>query len=112
MKIIQETGYEGNIYNNFQVLNFHEKSGNYYTRINICGVYKIARMPLQDIINNIVPDKFPGKLVGNPYLHLDYTIGLGVCQDFFSLFSKFFLSLGFGFVPLPPWHYYNTTSPP
>jgi len=71
MKIIQETGYEGNIYNNFQVLNFHEKSGSYYTRINICGVYKIARMPLQDIINNIVPDKFPGKLVGNPYLHLD-----------------------------------------
>lgn len=34
------------------------------------GTFKIARLNISDIINNILPEKFPGKLVGNPYLHL------------------------------------------
>lgn len=37
IEVIQETGYEGNTYGDFLVLNFHQKSGQYYTRINIGG---------------------------------------------------------------------------
>lgn len=68
--VIQETGYEGNTYGDFLVLNFHQKSGKYYTRIKLYDTYKIARMNINDIIHNILPEKFHGKLVGNPYIHL------------------------------------------
>lgn len=70
IEVIQETGYEGNTYGDFLVLNFHQKSGQYYTRINIGGTFKIARMSLSGIMNNVLPREFPSKLFGNPYLHL------------------------------------------
>ena len=69
MEIIKETGHEGEIHGCMQILSMHKKSGKYYVRIDIGDCYKIAILGYNDIINNTLPDKFQGKLVGNPYWH-------------------------------------------
>lgn len=71
MDIIKETGHEGEIHGCMQILSMHKKKCKYYTRVMIDDTYKIALLSYEEIVNNILPTKFQGKLVGNPYWHLE-----------------------------------------
>lgn len=79
MEIIKETGHEGEIHGCMQILSMHKKKGKYYTRVNLGEECKIALLDYEEVVNNILPDKFQGKLVGNPYWHL--TNGVTVLFD-------------------------------
>ena len=69
-KIIQETGHEGEIHGCMQILSKHPKKDMYYTRVAVGEGYAIDLIDYYSVVNNILPDKFQGKLVGNPYWHL------------------------------------------
>lgn len=68
--IIKQTGFEGNTYGDIQILSKH-KDDKFYVRVHIeDNKYKIASLNLDNILNNNII-KFQGKLIGNPYWHMD-----------------------------------------
>lgn len=69
--IIKEHGHEGEIHGCIEVLSYYNKYKQYYVRIDLGNRYRVAKLSYEDITSNKIPEKLPGKLLENPYWHLD-----------------------------------------